>query len=220
MSTVDTVAHTRVNKREAQRLATRELLFSRAVAEFGKTGVAGADVGAIVAAAGVAHGTFFFHFPTKEHVVAELGQREEVRMAKELDRYLEKPRDLRSALKEFIRLMMAMERRIGRPLHRDLLAIHFSPGRSELRLWPEHPVVARLIVAFERARERGEIDRGADPANSVLIFFLGLFGVLLTHDEEKARDSMLELLVTTTVRALDPRLARLDSSDIHLEQRA
>jgi AcrR family transcriptional regulator len=29
-----------------------------------------------VAAAGVAHGTFFFHFPTKEHVLLELEHRE------------------------------------------------------------------------------------------------------------------------------------------------
>ena len=71
----------RAGSREAKRLATRERLFTAAVAEFKRSGMADADVAAIVEAAGVAHGTFFFHFPTKEHVLAELGQREEVRMA-------------------------------------------------------------------------------------------------------------------------------------------
>src|SRR5215510_6177753 len=101
----------RVTTREAMRLATRERLFEAAVAEFKQSGVSDADVGAIVEAAGVAHGTFFFHFPTKEHVVAELGQREEVRMAAELDRFLVSPRSLEATLHEFVRMTAALERR-------------------------------------------------------------------------------------------------------------
>ena len=62
----------RVTARETKRLQTRERLMGAAIAEFKRTGIAEADVGAIVAAAGVAHGTFFFHFPTKEHVLLEL----------------------------------------------------------------------------------------------------------------------------------------------------
>ncbi len=70
--------------RETKRLQTRERLMGAAIAEFKRAGMADADVGAIVAAAGVAHGTFFFHFPTKEHVLLELEQREEQRIAKQL----------------------------------------------------------------------------------------------------------------------------------------
>ena len=51
--------------RETRRLQTRQRLLDAAVAEFKRVGMAGADVNAIVAAAGVAHGTFFFHFPSK-----------------------------------------------------------------------------------------------------------------------------------------------------------
>ena len=58
--------------REAKRLQTRERLMGAAIAEFKRAGMADADVGSIVTAAGVAHGTFFFHFPTKEHVLLEL----------------------------------------------------------------------------------------------------------------------------------------------------
>ena len=49
-----------------------------------------------MAAAGVAHGTFYFHFPTKEHVLLELERREEARVATELARFLEAPHDLTS----------------------------------------------------------------------------------------------------------------------------
>ena len=117
----------------------------------------------------MAHGTFFFHFPTKEHVVAELGQREEVRMAGELDRFLAEPRDLKDVLVEVMRLATLLERRLGtvavqghaRPL---LLA---DPARAA-RSWPEHPVIARVVAEFERAGDRGDISTTADvdPANS------------------------------------------------------
>ena len=74
--------------REARRLQTRERILGAAIAEFKRSGMAGADVSAIVAAAGVAHGTFFFHFPSKEHVLLELECREEARMAAEFARFL------------------------------------------------------------------------------------------------------------------------------------
>ena len=60
------------SSRETRRLQTRQRILGAAIAEFKRSGMAAADVGAIVAAAGVAHGTFYFHFPTKEHVLLEL----------------------------------------------------------------------------------------------------------------------------------------------------
>src|SRR6266700_3604353 len=78
----------KVNGREAQRRQTRRSLYAVAVAEFKRTGMAAADVGVIAKEAGVARGTFYFHFPTKEHVLAELERREEARIAARLTRFL------------------------------------------------------------------------------------------------------------------------------------
>ena len=58
--------------REVRRLETRARLFDAALAEIARCGLAGADVSAIASAAGVVRGTFYFHFPTKEHVLVEL----------------------------------------------------------------------------------------------------------------------------------------------------
>ena len=69
--------------REAQRIETRERVFNAAVREFERNGVADTDVNAVVVGAGVARGTFYFHFPTKEHVLAELTRREETKIADE-----------------------------------------------------------------------------------------------------------------------------------------
>ena len=82
------------SSRDARRLQTRERILGAAIVEFKRAGMARADVHAIVAAAGVAHGTFFFHFPSKEHVLLELESREEARMAVEFGRFLDEPHDL------------------------------------------------------------------------------------------------------------------------------
>ena len=192
--------------REAQRIATRERLFAAAVAEFKRTGVIGADVTAIVADAGVAHGTFFFHFPTKEHVVAELGQREEMRMAGDIDRFLAQPRDLSATLAEVIRQTALLERRVGTPLFKDMLALYFSPNRPELQPWMEHPLISRVIEEFQHAGDQGDIRTDdADPANSATFFFLGLFALLITHDRTASRNAVLEQYVTVLLRGLENR---------------
>ena len=85
--------------RETQRLETRARLFDAAVAEIKRSGLARADVSAIVAAAGVARGTFYFHFPTKEHVVVELERNEEARIIAKLD---PQSKDLSSLLTQLV----------------------------------------------------------------------------------------------------------------------
>src|SRR5277367_3479314 len=118
--------------RAAQRLETRERVYTAAVAEFRRAGLAAADVSVIAREAGVARGTFYFHFPAKEHVLAELERHEEARLAAQLEQFLVRPHLLADALNEIVRLMAQMERRVGRALFREMLALHFSPNRPEV----------------------------------------------------------------------------------------
>src|SRR5215218_9142330 len=99
------------SSREARRLQTRERILGAAIAEFKRAGMSGADVHAIVAAAGVAHGTFFFHFPSKEHVLLELESREEARMAADFAHFLYGTHDLVAALNEAVNLVTGLEQR-------------------------------------------------------------------------------------------------------------
>lgn len=197
--------------REVQRLETRERVYKAAIAEFKRSGMADADIGVITAAAGVARGTFYFHFPTKEHVLAELVHREEARMSTELARFLVTPRDLASTLAEEVRLIVGVERRLGKVLFREMLAFHFSPTRPEAHpdpsQWAEHPAVALMVEVIERARERGEVHAEADAVQSVSFFLLGLYALLITsHDYSKsARAGLLDSFVATAIRGLEPR---------------
>src|SRR6516164_566916 len=99
--------------RQAQRLETRQRVYDAAMAEFRRSGMADADIGAIIAAAGIARGTFYFHFPTKEHVLEEVERNLVTRLASDLGRFVSSQPDLWSTMSEIIRLVVAAESRLG-----------------------------------------------------------------------------------------------------------
>jgi AcrR family transcriptional regulator len=199
MATVD-----KPSARETKRLQTRERLMGAAIAEFKRSGMAEADVGAIVTAAGVAHGTFFFHFPTKEHVLLELERREEERIAKQLARYVDSKRNLSSTLKEAVRLVMGLERRLGAMLFKDFLALHFSQTRPPADESREHPVIVMVAREIEHDQELGQVDPDVNPMNSAVFFLLGLYALLTTTHNWPAQSAMLEDYVTRTLRSIEP----------------
>ena len=189
--------------RETRRLQTRERLLGAAIAEFKRAGMAGADVNAIVAAAGVAHGTFFFHFPSKEHVLLELERREEARMAREFARFVDNTSGHVAALTEVARLVTDMEQRLGPVLFKEFLALHFSPSRPTKDDWTDHPLIVLLVREIERARGDGAVHPEVDGFYSATFFLLGIYGVLTTTDNAGNRDIMLSKLVAAAVRGLE-----------------
>jgi AcrR family transcriptional regulator len=166
--------------------------------------MADADVGSIVAAAGVAHGTFFFHFPTKEHVLLELERREEERIAKQLDRYVGDTLDLSATLREAVRLVAGMERRLGASLFKDFLALHFSQTRPADES-KEHPVIVRVAQEIERAQRLGHVAPEVIPVNSAVFFLLGLYALLTTTHDWPTQSAMLDDYVANTLRAVEKK---------------
>jgi len=190
--------------REAKRLQTRERLMGAAIAEFKRSGMAEADVSAVVAAAGVAHGTFFFHFPTKQHVLLELEQREEERIAKQLGKYTDSKGNLSSILNEAVRLVVGLERRLGAMLFKDFLALHFSQTRPTDES-KEHPVIVRVAQEIERAQQRGHVDPDVNSMNSAVFFLLGLYALLTTTHDWPTQSEILDDYVTRTLRGIEAR---------------
>jgi AcrR family transcriptional regulator len=194
----------KLSAREAKRLQTRERLMGAAIGEFKRTGMADADVGAIVAAAGVAHGTFFFHFPTKEHVLLALERREEDRIAKQFTQFLKTNHDLASVLNEAAQLVIGLEHRLGDMLFKDFLALHFSQTRPPAEDGRDHPLIVSVAAEMARAQERGETDAQVNPMNSAVFFLLGLYALLTTTHDWPTRDALLEDYVTRTLRSMKP----------------
>jgi AcrR family transcriptional regulator len=199
------------NGREVQRRETRQRVYTAAVTEFRQVGMAAADVSVIAREAGVARGTFYFHFPTKEHVLAELERHEEARLAAQLEKSLARPHDLPGALNEVVRLMAQMERRVGKTLFREMLALHFSPHRPEVlpgtEQWADYPMVALVVRAIGLARDRGETYQEADALRTAQFFMLGLYAVLITsHGRPRAaRAEILDNFVATVLRSVEAR---------------
>jgi AcrR family transcriptional regulator len=199
------------NGREAQRRETRQRVYMAAVAEYRRVGMAAADVSDIARAAGVARGTFYFHFPTKEHILAELERYEEARLAAQLEKFLAREHKLAGALAEVVRLMTQMERRVGKALFREMLALHFSANRPEMLpgtdQWAAYPMMALVVRAIGLARDRGETYPGADALRTAQFFMLGLYAVLITsHDRSRAaRAEILDNFVATVLRSVEAR---------------
>jgi AcrR family transcriptional regulator len=194
----------KLSAREAKRLQTRERLMGAAIAEFKRAGMAEADVGAIVAAAGVAHGTFFFHFPTKEHVLLALERREEDRIAKQFAQYVKAEHDLASAVHEAVRLVMGLERRLGDMLFKDFLAAHFSQTRPPAEDGRDHPLIVLVAHEIALAQEHGDTDAGVTPMNNAVFFLLGLYALLIATHDWPTRDALVEDYVARTLRSMEP----------------
>lgn len=189
--------------REAQRRKTRERLLDAAIVEFRRAGTNSADINAIVEAAGVARSTFYFHFPTKEHVLLELIRRDEDYLAEELSRFLDTRRDLPAVLDEIIRLVVALETRWGAGLFRDVISLYFSPARPADDDWTKHPTFVLLAAEIERSRNRGELYDDVDAYHSAAFFLIGLHAQLISSRETgSGRDDVMKKFVRSTLRSL------------------
>ena len=185
---------------------TRARLFDAALAEIDRSGLAGADVTAIASAAGVVRGTFYFHFPTKEHVLVELEVNEEARIVAELDAAATGTDDLVSVLSLLVRRVVASERRLGPGVFREMLGLHFSASRPVDDEVSEHPLAQFVIAAITTAQEAGRVPADADAAELGVFFMTGLFALLATGAHSSATpDAVVGRYVTTIVKGMETR---------------
>ncbi|KKC04880.1 TetR/AcrR family transcriptional regulator [Mycobacterium nebraskense] len=185
--------------REARRLETRARLFDAALAEIAQRGLAAADVSAIAAAAGVVRGTFYFHFPTKEHVLAELERDEETRI---ISRLGDAKGDLASILSQVVAHVLDAESRLGAAVFRDMLGLHFSSSRPVEDELGQHPLASFLVGVITRAQDAGQVPSGADATELAVFFLTGLFALLATGSHDPA---LLSRYVSTIVNGMEKR---------------
>src|SRR5688572_5294405 len=136
--------------RDRKRRETREAVFVAAIEEFFTTGVAAARIERIVEKAGVARGTFYFHFPTKDHVLFELTDRNEAVIAASVD--IADDAHLGEVLRATFEGVRNAMQAVHGDLRRELLA-------AQMRRPPGEQAVTPLLVKLASAVERGQ-DRG------------------------------------------------------------
>ena len=168
----------RPTQRERQRAETRERLFQAALAEFRREGVAGARIERIASAVGVVRGTFYFHFPTKEHVLAELQLRSQERIMEKLEELKPEIDGVKELLAAIVRgLESAGELVSDGNLMRDTLALYVRHPMGGLPSDEPRPISEQATAVLAAAQERGELRDDITPEAAVALIFTSMFGV-------------------------------------------
>jgi AcrR family transcriptional regulator len=182
-----------VNRRSAQRDATRARLFDETVEEFKQRGFADTEIAAITDRVGITRGAFYVHFAGKDAVLRELLLIEERRIAASVRVISDRPSPMVEVLTAVVDAVVRAERRLGRRLVRDLCAGQFRPDVAQSHDVADHPVGLLLVEAIaDRAPH-------VDAVDLAMTFLTGLFGLLATDDApHPARRRRLDLLVRLT----------------------
>ena len=184
-------------RRTLQREETRERLFDVAVEEFLEVGFADARIGRIVERAGVARGTFYFHFPTKDHVLYELSDRMERMVAEGLELPADAPFD--QVLRLTFDVLRGSDAFIAPELQRELLAAQLRRAHDASR----SPLSQKLGTALTHAQARGEVRVDIDADDLATTLLASVFGTLALSlndaDPGRALDVLLDTLLLGTL---------------------
>ena len=163
-------------RRERQVDSTRARLFEAAIAEFRRVGFDRANVARIARRARVSRPSFYFHFPTKEHVLLELQWLEERMLVTRLER----ARSLREALHELAEGLIECEARLeDSKLFRDMFSIYaHRPAHLPLDEQPFATTTA-LSCHFAQAAARGELRPGLEAAAAARMCLASVLGLLI-----------------------------------------
>ena len=184
-------------RRDRQRVATRERIFEAAVAEFRGVGFANAQVDRIARAAGVVRGTFYFHFPSKEHVLRELEGRFSAQVASGLESMRGGGASLREVLSRLVDGLVGLEAEVGdRELVRDLLGTYVRLPLAEEETTRPTPLLEELTRHFARAAAAGELRRDLASDQLAIMVLTSVFGLLLSrrHQPEQRRADLQALM--------------------------
>lgn len=169
--------------RTRARLETRARVRGAALAEFHRVGVEAAQIEDIVRAAGVARGTFYLHFPTKDHVLIDLLAERSARVAESLEGL--DPREPGVAL-----------RKVVDGMHGELVGEHAALMRDALATIARHPDeverqapalgegLTRLLAA---GQAEGCVRRDAPAADLAAVLLASVAGLLVTRREASPR---------------------------------
>lgn len=194
-------------QRDLQREDTRARLFAAALDEFRRVGVEAARVSEICQMVGVAKGTFFFHFPTKDHVLLDRQAQISEAMARRIEIELTDVPTAKAFLSRLAAIVIDEHEALGDPeLVRQInLAIVRQSGVP--RLGVAHTAFGiSLATQIGRHQRTGVLQRGIDPGCLADCLRLSFFGFLVsTEASPKAGKRLLTLLTDLLAQSLVPR---------------
>ena len=185
---------TRLTRRERKRDLTHARLYEAALDEFRRAGFDRSSVSRIARKAGVSRASFYFHFPTKEHVLIELQWSLERRTAERIAGC----ESLRAALQQLVEGVIEAEGSVeDAELYRDMLKIYVRrPDGLPLEDLPS-PVLDELRRQFAAGAANRELRAGLEPEQATHLCLTSVFGFLIgTAEPSATRRADLEVLVS------------------------
>ncbi len=168
------------NLRDIQREQTRQRLFDASIEEFCRVGVDKARVDQICKTVGVAKGTFFFHFPTKDHILLARQQQISESMAARIDSELNRVATAKSFLKRLVDIIFEEHEAVGNIelVQQINLAIVRQSGSQSLNI-SKTAFGAALVKQIERLQKDQKINSNIHAAELADCLRLSLFGFLV-----------------------------------------
>jgi AcrR family transcriptional regulator len=182
---------------------TRRRLFETALAEFRRVGVDEASIGRIAERAGVSRPAFYFHFPTKDHVLLELQWSLEEPIAARIAA----ARTLDDALAVLVEgLAEALERLDHPEVFAEMVRIHTRHAAGRALAEQPHYLMRAVAARFVEAHAAGRLRAGLDATTATHLFLTGVFGYLsLPVEPEDARRDLRALTSLYFRAAGEPR---------------
>lgn len=186
------------SSRQLRQAATRARILEAARAELAEHGYRDANTARIAAGAGVAHGTVFLHFPTREELLDGIVMADGQAEAAEVVPHLAGSPSLRALLDLHLRQLDA-HLPFARMLARELPSL--PPTLRARVLVARTPLAEALRLAILRGQAAGQL-RPGDPS-TLLAFWFGAVERLLAHPDlfpplavraPELRDGFLTLL--------------------------
>jgi AcrR family transcriptional regulator len=167
------------DRRQRRSAEIRERLFRAALDLFAKKGFVETTVEDITEAADVGKGTFFNHFPSKDHILIAFG---EMQLAK-LEDAIENARQTNMPMPEFLRslgMRMTQEPTRNPAIMRTLLQAFLSttPVRAAMNDLQKRAHALHTQI-MELGQSRGEIRNDIPAGEIAYVFRQTLFGTLL-----------------------------------------
>ena len=200
----------RARSRERQREDTRQRIYDSAMEIFRRDGFEAARVDDVAKAAGVSHGTFYFHFATKDEVLIQCLRASEVRVVAAIDQVPEGA-GLTPAL-EATCAHIAAEWEGDPAIFRDvgLVALRYLFKGEVAEITAEGSVApapgapksltsAALVLRFRAAADRGEVTRLLPAQVLSDLFLMNVFAATLSWCAQPA-GRPLSLILAGVVR--------------------
>jgi AcrR family transcriptional regulator len=141
--------------------------------EFRRVGVERASIGRIAESAGVSRPSFYFHFPTKDHVLLELQWTLEEPIATRIER----ARTLDEALIALVDGLVEALGAVANPeVFAEMVRIYTRHAASEALADQPHYLMRAMAARFVEAQSDGRLREGLDSERATHLFLTSVFG--------------------------------------------